>query len=60
MCTRSKLPDVREIEILSDQETTISLSAIPDHVIRPAIDTLILNCICLMAESRKNTHQRGG
>jgi len=56
----SKLPDIGEIKILSDQETAIALGAIPDDLIGPAIDTFILNCVGFMAERNEDAHQRVG
>jgi len=36
-----ELPDIGEIKILSDQETAVALGAIPNDLIRAAIDTLV-------------------
>ncbi len=55
----SKLPDIGEIKILSDQETAIALCAIPNDLIGPAIDPLVLNRVGLMAERCEDAHQRG-
>ena len=49
MSARRELPDIGEIKILGDQKTPIALGALPDNLIGPAIDTLILNRISLMA-----------
>jgi len=49
--------DIREIQILSDQEATVALGPFPNDLIRFSINALILNRIGFMAKSRKNPHQ---
>lgn len=60
MRPRRKLTDVREIQILGDQEASIHLGSFPDDLIRFSVDTLILGRVGIMPKPRKNPHQSGG
>ena len=60
MRSGSELADIREIQILSDQEAAVQLGPCPDDFIGFAIDPLILDRVGFVAKSRKDPHQFGG
>ena len=59
MSSGSEFTDIREIQILCDQEATVPLGPFPDNLIGFSIDPLIFDRVGLVSKSRKDPHQRG-
>lgn len=59
MSSRCELPNIGEVQILRDQEPSVSLGPFPDNLIGLPVHTFVFDRIRFVAEPLEDPNQRG-